>query len=1083
MTEIIPSMKYHKINNLFGWLAFLIAAVTYILCLEPYGSFWDCGEFIACAYRLQVAHQPGAPLFTMIGKLFSLLAGNRRQVAYCINLSSALASAATIMFLFWTITALAKKIVVKTASQEIDLSKTILIIGAGLVGALAYAWSDTFWFSAVEAEVYALSSLCTAIVFWAIMKWDAHADEPGADRWIVFIAYVMGLSIGIHLLNLLAIPAIACVYYFRRTPKATAKGTITALIVGVIIVAAVLWGIIQYVVKGAAYADLLFVNTFNFGFWSGATVFFVLIAVTMTAGIIYTIKPIKSTILIAAIAFVLVLAVSGGFIGGLIGIAIVAFLEYMVKIREKRFALNMILTCTVFILFGYSSFAMLIIRAKAHTNLNNSEPDNAFALLSYLNRDQYGDTPLMYGQYYDSKAVDQTEGATIYRKGKEKYEVAGKKQNVVYDRNTIFPRMFSDKSDHIGFYKDWMHIGEGQSPTFADNLGFFFSWQVNQMYTRYLLWNFVGRQNDADGQNNNVTDGNWLSGIKPIDALRLDNQSALPASITADKAYNRLFFLPLILGLIGAFYHFKRNQKDAGVVGLLFFFTGFAILLYLNQDPLQPRERDYAYAGSFYAFAIWIGIGTLFIAEKLRKVTSPQISAAGATVLCLLCVPVLMAFQEWDDHDRSTKTTPPDMAFNYLNSCAKNAILFTYGDNDTYPLWYLQEVENVRPDVRIVNLSLLGTDWYIREMKQKMNQSAPLPITMPNEKFEAGVRDVTYYNDSKLPGNVELKDVFDFITSDDARAKVEYENGQSMNYLPTKNLKWTVNADVVVNSGTVPASEKGRILPEIDWKYPGNYVTKDNLAMMDILSHNNWKRPVYFAITVGNDNMMGLDKYMYNEGFAYRLVPYKPDTTAGAGGATERSNTMLMYNNVMTKFKWGNMKYARYLDHESRTMFYPVILRTFLTLGENLYKEGHPDLAKKVIERYDQVMPDLNPYTDVAVRKFYMVDLAYQLNDRPIGAKTVNQIVNYVSDQLNYYASMNDDNRRMQGRDIQLCISVLNELVKLTKDNKEPALNQKVTGLMNEYQQKFSAMFQQDQPTPARPNENQPNLAPQQQPQ
>ncbi|WP_299289543.1 DUF2723 domain-containing protein, partial [uncultured Mucilaginibacter sp.] len=779
-------MKYHKINNLFGWLAFLIAAVTYILTLEPFASFWDCGEFIACAYRLQVAHQPGAPLFTMIGKVFSLFAADKAHVAYLINMSSGLASAATIMFLFWTITALAKKIVVKTAS-EISLSQTILIIGAGLVGALAYAWSDTFWFSAVESEVYAQSSLCTAIVFWAIMKWDAHADEPGADRWIIFIAYVMGLSIGIHLLNLLAIPAIACVYYFRRTPNATGRGTLTALFVGIIIVAVVLWGIIQYIVKGAAYSDLLFVNTFNLGFWSGATVFFILIVITMTAGIIYTLKPVKTTILVAAIAFVLALTVSGGFIGGLIGIAIVAFLEYVVKIREKRFALNMILTCTVFILFGYSSFAMLIIRAKAHTNLNNSEPDNAFALLSYLNRDQYGDTPLLYGQYYDSKAVDQTEGATIYRKGKEKYEVAGKKQNLVYDRNTLFPRMFSDKAEHIGFYKDWMHIAEGQSPTFADDLGFFFSWQVNQMYTRYLLWNFVGRQNDADGQSNNATDGNWLSGIKPIDAMRLGNQSALPPSMTLDKSYNRMFFLPLILGLIGAFYHFKKNQKDAGVVGLLFFFTGFAILLYLNQDPLQPRERDYAYAGSFYAFAIWIGIGTLFIAEKLRKYANPQTAAIGATVVCLLAAPVLMASQEWNDHDRSTKTTPRDMAYNYLNSCAPNAILFTFGDNDTYPLWYIQEVENVRPDVRIVNLSLLGTDWYIRQMKQKMNASAPLPITMPNEKFEAGVRDVTYYNDSKLPGNTELKDVFDFMTSDDPRAKVEYENGQSMNYLPTKN--------------------------------------------------------------------------------------------------------------------------------------------------------------------------------------------------------------------------------------------------------------------------------------------------------
>ncbi|MDB5155989.1 MAG: hypothetical protein JWR50_696 [Mucilaginibacter sp.] len=674
-------MNYNKINNLFGWIAFVIASLTYILTLEPSASFWDCGEFIACIYRLQVAHQPGAPLFTMIGKVFSLLSmGDVTKVAYWTNMASALASGATILFLFWTITALAKKILIKTA-DDLHLTNIILIMGAGLVGALAYTYSDTFWFSAVESEVYAQSSLCTAIVFWAILKWDAHADEPHADRWIVFIAYVMGLSIGIHLLNLLAIPAIALVIYFRKSKTASTWGTIKVFLLGVVIVAAVLWGIIQYTVKGAAFSDLFFVNTLGFGFGSGAIAFFLLLFATIITGIAYTVKPSNKIIIASAVCFVLTLTIAAGITGFIMAIVIAALLEYGVKIRTKRFALNSFLVCTAFILFGYSSFVMIVIRAKAGTNLNNSNPQDAFALNSYLNRDQYGDTPLLYGQYFDSKVTEQNDGANIYRRGEKRYEIAGKKLNSVYDRNTIFPRMFSEKPGHAQFYRNWTGLSEGQSPTFADNLSFFFSWQVNQMYTRYFLWNFVGRANDQDGQEKGI-DGDWISGW--------NFNKALPYSVTQSKSYNRLFFLPLILGLLGVYFHFKRNQKDAGVVAVLFFFTGIAILLYLNQDPLQPRERDYAYAGSFYAFAIWIGLAVLCIADLLSKKERAKNAAILSTVVCLSVGPILMANQEWDDHDRSTKLTPHDMAYNYLNSCAPNAILFTYGDNDTFPVWYIQ---------------------------------------------------------------------------------------------------------------------------------------------------------------------------------------------------------------------------------------------------------------------------------------------------------------------------------------------------------------------------------------------------------
>jgi hypothetical protein len=1037
-------MNYNKINNAFGWLAFIIAAVTYTLTLEPSSSFWDCGEFIACIYRLQVAHQPGAPLFTMLGKVVSLLSlGDVTKVAYWTNMASALASAATILFLFWSITALTKKILVKQA-EDLHLTNIILIIGSGLVGALAYAFSDTFWFSAVESEVYAQSSLCTAVVFWAILKWDAHADEPGADKWIIFIAYIMGLSIGIHLLNLLVMPAIALVIYFRKSKNVTTWGTVKALLIGCVAVGAVLWGIIQYTVKGAAFSDLFFVNTLGMSFGSGAIIFFLLLIATIVTGIYYTVKPSLPAIITAAICFTLVLIISAGIIGFIAAAVIIGLLEYVVKIRERRFALNTFLVCTAFILFGYSSFVMIVIRAKAGTNLNNSDPQDAFALNGYLNRDQYGDTPLLYGQFFDSKPIEQTQGANMYRRGEKKYEIAGKKLNTVYDRNTIFPRMFSEKPGHAAFYRDWTQLGETENPTFATNLEFFFSWQVNQMYTRYFLWNFAGRANEMDGQANGI-DGSWLSGW--------NFNKALPYSVTQSKSYNRLFFLPLILGLLGAYFHFKRNQKDAGVVGALFFFTGLAILLYLNQDPLQPRERDYAYAGSFYAFAIWIGLAVPLLAQFVSKKTITTNAAILATVVCLAVGPILMANQEWDDHDRSTKLTPHDMAYNYLNSCAPNAILFTYGDNDTYPLWYIQEVENVRPDVRIVNMSLLGTDWYIRQMKTKMNESEPLPITMANDKFKTGIRDVLYYNDAKIPEATEVKDVFDFLLSDNKEAKLQYENGDETNYLPTKNFKLTVNADDVIKTGTVPAAKKDLITPVMTFTYPGTYVAKDNLAMLDILAHNNWKRPIYFSVTVPNENMMGMDKYMYNEGFAFRLLPLKADS---AVNALEASNTLTMYNNMMTKFKWGNMKNASYLDHESTTMFYPLITRLYLNLSENLMREGHVDLAKNALKKYVDVMPTMIPVPEVAVRKYYMAEAAYHTGETTLGDKLVLQIDDYLTNLLTYnYALFQDGKTDLKNRDIQLSLSILNGLVNLTKDYNHSGLSAKYAAQLKEYSTKF----------------------------
>jgi len=1017
-------MEYKKINNLLGWLCFVIASVTYILTLEPSVSFWDCGEFISCAFRLQVAHQPGYPLFAMLGKVFSLLSmGDNKKVPFYTNLMSGIASGATIMFLFWTITMLAKKMLNK-AGEAVDQNRTYLIMGAGLVGALAFTFSDTFWFSAVETIVFAMSSLCTAIVFWAILKWDAHADEPGSDRWIVFIAYVIGLSIGIHLLNLLTIPALAMVYYFRRGKNVTAGGAIGTFFIGVLILVFVQYFVRGYTIAIAANFDLFFVNSLGMGFWSGAFVFFFIIIAILVAGIWYGNKLQKP---LMTLAFV----------------------------------------CVAFVYFGYSSFAYIPIRATADTNLDNSHPDNAFTLYGYLNRIQYGENPLLFGQYFDAKITDQTEGSTLYRKGPTRYEVSGKKENYVYDHTTFLPRMYSSDGQDPQFYHEWLQIPEGQAPTFADNMKWMFSWQIYQMYVRYFLWNFVGRYNDADGQQSmTAVDGNWTTGI-------FDGGRHLPKSIVGGpkipgqgiqlgNTYTPLYALPFILGLLGCIYHFQRKKRDALIVLLLFFFTGIAIVLYVNQPSIQPRERDYSYVGSFYAFAIWIGLGVIALAELIQLTANAKTAAFLATGVSLLAVPVLMASKEWKDHDRSTKMTPHDMAYNYLISCPPNAILFTYGDNDTYSLWYDQEVEGIRSDVRIVNLSLFTGDWYIQQMQKKMNNSAPLPITMPYDKYKEGVRDIIYFDDKKVPGYTDVKDVFDFITSDSKNVMEPYQNGELGNYLPTKNFKITVNPADVLNNHVISADQQNKLAKEMDWKYTSNYVTKENLAMLDILAHNNWKRPICFTTTIGNENLIGLQPYLYKEGFTYHLMPLQPDTTVK--DQLGKTNSLVMYDNIMNKFRFGNFKHAKYLDHESATMFYPVMVTTFLDVAQGLIKDGHPDLALKALHKYDEVLPDINPGLDVADRKIFLAQTAYKLHDIILGDKFVKSINDYITDLLDY------DDTLLQGnggdlsvRDVQYGVSFLNGLAGIAADNHRTDLNKKLQDEVTKYETEFASVLQRQQ--------------------
>eukprot|EP01133_Synstelium_polycarpum_P003259 gene3259-3713_t len=1007
-------MNYSKINNITGWFCFLVATVSYILTLEPSVSFWDCGEFIASALRMQVVHQPGAPLFLMIQRFFSLFAmGDLTKIAYFMNVGSAVASGATILFLFWTITALAKKIILKPG-EEVTKAKLISIMGSGVVGALAYTYTDSFWFSAVESEVYALSSLFTAIVFWGILKWEAHADEPRSDRWLLFIAYIMGLSIGIHLLNLLTIPAIAFVYYFKRTSKPSNAGIIKTFFIGILILAFVQYGIIQYLVSFGAYFDLFFVNTLGLGFGSGVLFFAILLIGGLVWGIRYSIK------------------------------------------HQKRI-LNLALLSTALLIFGYGSFAMIVIRAKANPNLNNSDPDNAFSFLGYLNREQYGDRPLLFGPNYNSQKVSLKEGKTLYRKGAEKYEVAGKKTDYEYDKTTPFPRMYSDDERHIAYYKDFMGFDDSHFPSLFDNIGFLFKYQIGNMYMRYFMWNFVGRQNDDQGQGS-LYEGQWLSGIKPIDALMLGSQKNLPPTIVESHAYNRFFFLPLIIGLIGAVWHFKRNQKDAGIVGLLFFFTGIAIVLYLNQKPLEPRERDYAYAGSFYAFAIWIGIGVLALQDWLFKKVTPVNGAIAATVIGLFCAPVIMGQQGWDDHNRSTKMVAHDIAVDYMQSCAPNAILFTYGDNDTYPLWYIQEVENVRPDIRLVNLSLFDTDWYINGMKRKQNGSEPLPITMKESQYVQGVRDVMYYQDANLAGSVELKDIVDILLSDNDEDKVPLQNGTKENFIPTKNFKLTINPADVISTGTVSAANADKIVPVMEWKYNKSYVTKGTLAMFDILAHNNWKRPIYFASTVPSDQYNGLDNYLYTEGLAMRLMPLKVDSAATK---SDLINTPVLYDNLMNKFKWGNIKTATYLDEQAAADV-SIFGNVFNSLVTSLIKEGKTEEAKKVVERYYQVMPERFYGLRSMIGTYFMAENLYALNETARANAMLEKAAVYIQKELTYLADVSDSkNTYVGGQNVQLGMSFLNQMAHTADQYKQTKLSKDLKNQFSALESRFASHFPQ----------------------
>ena len=964
-------MKQYKfLNNIFGWLVFAIALFVYGTTVEPTASFWDCGEFIATAYKLQIGHPPGAPLFMIMGRIATLFAfGDTSKVAYMMNLLSALASAATILFLFWTITHLARKIFIGKDGL-LSSSNTIAVIGCGIVGALAYTFSDTFWFSAVEGEVYATSSFFTAVVFWAMLKWEEVADEPYADRYIVLIAYLFGLSIGIHLLNLLAIPALAFIYYYKKY-NPTKMGLFLTFLVGMFILGLVQFGIIPGVVGFAAKFELLFTNSLGLPFGSGAIFYFALLIALVVCGLYYTRK-------------------------------------------NGMPALNTALLCFTVMLIGYSSYGMILIRSSADTPMDENNPENVFTLLSYLNREQYGTRPLVYGQYYNAPLHPDASkrykpGNTVYSPNKTtgKYDVIATSKDTeepVYDPAycTVFPRMWSSQPQHVRGYKSWSNIkGDPKKrPTFGENVKFFFGYQLGFMYFRYFAWNFVGRTNDIQGQGKPALEGGWKSGIPFFDDSRLGTQSNMPVSIGGNKANNSFYFLPLILGLIGMVYHYMKSKRDFSVVMLFYFFTGIAIIIFLNQYTNEPRERDYGFTGSFYAFSIWIGLGVASLYDFFKKFAPANVVAVGVIAVSTVAVPGLMAKVGWDDHDRSLRFTARDYASNYLQSCQKNAILFTNGDNDTFPLWYAQEVEGIRTDIRVVNLSLLNTDWYIDQIKRQAYDSDPVPISFTQDKYRQGKRDQILIYDENLAGFQDIREMMKFVESDDAATKFKYGD-RMFEYFPSKNFSIPVDSAAVIKNGTVAPELASRIVKSINFTIDRNYILKADLMILDLLATNNWNRPVYFAITVGDDSFLGLQDYFQLEGLAYRLVPVQNPPSRGDSFGRVASN--IMYDNVMNKFKWGGVdKNEVYMDENNQRM--TMNLRSnFDRLASALISEGKKDSAVKVLDKAFEVLPEINvPYN------FFVVQLAedyYQCDEVDKADKIMKRYADIVEQELTWYFS------------------------------------------------------------------------------
>ncbi|NLB25823.1 MAG: DUF2723 domain-containing protein [Bacteroidales bacterium] len=1022
--------NYNLINKITGWVVFILSAIVYLLTIEPTASFWDCGEFITTSYKLEIGHPPGAPVFMIIGRFFTMFT-NKEYAAIMINAMSALASAVTIMFLFWSITHLAKKIM--PGADEGNTGTIFTIMTAGLVGSFAYTFSDTFWFSAVEGEVYAFSSMLTAIVFWAILKWENIADRPYANRWLIFITYIMGLSIGVHLLNLLAIPAIVFVYYFKKY-EPSRSGFLKALGASFLLLAITMWVIIPGTVTIASWFELLFVNSFGLPYKSGVLFYVAALVALIVYGINYT-------------------------------------------TRKNRVFWNTIILGMASILIGYSTFAIIIIRSAAQPPMDQNSPNNVFALLSYLNREQYGNRPLIIGQYYNSPldpAKRYSDGKPVYSQVDGKYVITDRRVKPNYDDKftTFFPRMWSNMEPaHTQAYQEWGHVkgrriqhrnenGEVETivkPTFTENLRFFFRYQIGHMYFRYFMWNFAGRQNDIQGHGG-VLHGNWLSGIKFIDEWRLGDQDNLPARFANNKARNKYYFLPLILGLLGIFFQYnkgKEGKQGLWVVFLLFFMTGLAIIIYLNQYPNQPRERDYAYAGSFYAFAIWIGLGVPAISEALKKYIPESAATFITAILTLSLVPGIMASENWDDHDRSDRYTARDLGANYLKTCQPNGIIFTNGDNDTFPLWYNQEVEEVRTDVRVCNLSYLQTDWYINQMRRKAYESDPIPISMESEKYRQGNRDVVYLmDDPRIARNsITLREAVDFIADDRPATKLQQAGNAA--YLPKKIITFQIDKEAVIRNNVVKPEDYDKIVDSITIDLSNkNYLPKDEMIILDLLATNNWERPIYWAITVGRNKYLNLQDYFRVEGFGYRLVPIKGDTLIDrfSYGTVE---TEIMYDNLMNKFQYGNMNDPDVYIDENNMRMMTNIRNSFSRLAVALIQEGKKDSAISVVDRCFELIPvNIVSYDYFALE---LIDNYFSAGATDKGNKLLNEALDIFNDELGYFLALDQKFLKTQSvnEEIQRNLFYLQRMERTARNYKNTELADKIGESLKIYFNKY----------------------------
>ncbi len=1085
--------QYRLVDTILGWVAFAIAAFTYVSTIEPTASFWDCPEFITTGYKLEIGHPPGAPFFMLTANLFSHFASDPSQVARMVNTMSALLSAATILFLFWTITHLVRKLIVKDWS-ELTVAKTIAIEASGMVGALIYTWSDTFWFSAVEGEVYAYSSAFTAVVFWLILKWEDHADEPHSDRWLVLIFYMTGLSIGVHLLNLLCLPAIVLVYCYKRFPNVEVKGSLIALLISFVILAAVLYGVVPGIVTVGGWFELFFVNTLGLPFNTGLIIYIAcLVGCTIWAIFeSYEGRSRKRENISFLLSFALIGIPFYGYgwtavVIGIIVLAIVAFLLNHKKIVDKkpkylvtsRFK-NTALLCMLMLMIGYSSYALIVIRSVANPPMDQNSPEDIFTLGSYLSRDQYGDRPLLYGQAYTSQvALKQegdmctpvmSEGAPVYsrkekasKNEKDSYFVVTHKNKYVYAQNMIFPRMYD--SSHAQDYESWMggvdgtevpydRCGEQMTvkvPTQLENIRFFLSYQCNFMYWRYFMWNFAGRQNDIQG-NGELEHGNWITGIPFIDNARLGDQSKLPKDLqaydpvknpTGNKGHNVFYCMPLILGLIGLFWQAfrgRRGIRQFWVVFFLFFMTGLAIVIYLNQTPVQPRERDYAYAGSFYAFAIWCGMGVAALYDLIGKRVKVNRLALAAVigVLCLL-VPIQMVSQTWNDHDRSGRYTCRDFGRNYLMSLQDKGdpIIFTNGDNDTFPLWYNQETEGVRTDARVCNLSYLQTDWYIDQMKRPAYNSPAVPISWPRLDYCSGTNEYIEVQPSLK------QQILQFYKQNPTAAKAQFgdnpfelknilkywvrSKNSDFHVIPTDTVFVTIDKNAVRKSGMMMAADSipSRMVISLKGK---NALYKNDLMMLEMIAQCNWTRPLYVAITVGEENFMNLGDNFVQEGLANRITPF----TTNVPGATN-FDTMKTYHNMMERFRYGGLsKPGLYIDETVMRMCY-THRRLFATLALHLIAEGHKDLAKKALAKAAKEIPTYNVPMNYMSGGSDLAKAYALIGDKANALKCINAVYENAKEYVEYYLSLQGIRFQQSANDIMVQFSIMNQTAEVSK--------------------------------------------------